>query len=751
MKMNSRRVNTILLLPLIIFILSVWTPEVESFDDYPFENELPNSSLSYGYTSGWQNQQSVQESTQPGFGSSGIVGSGAVNTDLSAHERSTGRNAASHQPQGDGRLPEQSGASQTPYGAFVRPARGPEPVCSNGLRLAFDCALKRVTAFGVRDHLVEKYELPMVSLDVCLGDNLIDVEQCIPDDFIDTFPSDTLLKVVRQKRLTVGTMDLSVFPQLASDQGYTTGFYPELLQSIIRELTVIVLQNPGLRRELVGDRPLNISILEQPFSKRLQDMKAAVAQKWHYGNSCGSRSSMAVPGLQQLPVSSAGAASSFDDSLSGDGGQSTSWQDVLLCADAPPGPFACELHGCLSPWEQIPKDMLIGITHVKFSTPMNLIAAVHRGEVDMTDIGTLASAYLPERYNFLPLRDVLEPSCTIGAWKSFFLLHDPTSKRRRDHRGGPVAFKIPKQTTGRDNEPNVGHSGFPLGVSGRDAGGISAESHRRSQRAKDLARDGWLPVGTSEALFWDSLEVTESWEDQVNRTRKLFFKLYGVQSEGSSTGNGQDSAPTFTASGASSFNASRNADTETAYEEKTLVKLHHVDHFTFSYLFPEEFRICSVRKLKDLSSLLSDREPLGAFGYGLAGRGWRGRIPSGSTWPPQQMLGKRVLSPGLRREAIAALMNPSSRHRAACDLQSVSRRNLRQDDGLPQVIEFTGPLVPLAAFFAKSRDGACRGSLKRTLATAAEKPAAASPAAVPKTLSYGAVLGILFMNFVFAW
>lgn len=410
----------------------------------------------------------------------------------------------------------------------------------------------------------------------------------------------TLVQVVRQKRLTVGTMDLSVFPQLASDQGYTTGFYPELVQAVVRELTVIVLQNPGLRRELVGDRQLDISILEQPFSRRVQDIKAAVAREWLYGVSCERKPNIAVPGLHQLSVSSGGSSTASDDSLPGKAGQPASWQDGLLCGDSPAGVSSCQLYGCLSPWEHIPKDVLIGITHVKFSTPMNLIAAVHRGEVHMTDVGTIASAYLPERYNFLPLREVLEPSCTIGAWKSFFLLRDPASKRRRERRArtADIERKMPTRQATVEDEPNLGPSSVPLSFSSRqDFGGSRAEGYWREAVAEDLAREARLPPGTFEARHLDDLEEAESWEERMSQTRKLFFKLYGVQAEGSSTSSGQSEEPAGTTStGPSSFSASRSSDTETAYEEKTLVKLHYVDHFTFSYLFPEDFRISSVRK-----------------------------------------------------------------------------------------------------------------------------------------------------------
>ena len=35
----------------------------------------------------------------------------------------------------------------------------------------------------------------MVPLDVCHGDTVLDIEQCIPPDFTATYPSDTLLEV----------------------------------------------------------------------------------------------------------------------------------------------------------------------------------------------------------------------------------------------------------------------------------------------------------------------------------------------------------------------------------------------------------------------------------------------------------------------------------------------------------------------------------------------------------------------------
>lgn len=259
--------------------------------------------------------------------------------------------------------------------------------------------------------------------------------------------------------------------------------------------------------------------------------------------------------------------------------------------------------------------------------------------------------------------------------------------------------------------------------------------------------DGRLPSGILEPWHLGNLDASESWEDRMSQTRKLFFKLYGVQAEGSFTSNcqGQERASVPSASYASGSGTSSTADTEAAYEEKTLVKFHHVDHFTFSYLFPVDFRIYSVRKLTDLSSLLSDGEPMGAFGYGLAGRGGRRGIISASTWtfPLRQMHGRRVLGSGLGRGAIASLMTPRSRFRSACDLQP--RRGLRQDDGLPQVVEFPGPLVPLSAFFAKSRDPVCRGFRKLAMAAMTQEPEALSSAAVPRTLtlSFVFVLGAL--------
>lgn len=395
-------------------------------------------------------------------------------------------------------------------------------------------------------------------------------------------------QVVRQKRLTVGTMDLSVFPQLAADQGYTTGFYPELLQAVVRELTVIALQNHGLRRELLGDRQLDIPIIEQPFSKRVKDIKAAVAREWLYGVSCEGPARMAVRGLQQLAVSPEVSRTSTADSLPKKEGQTASWQDGLLCADSPAATSSCQLYGCLSPWDQIPKDVLIEVTHVKFSTPMNLVAAVHRGEVHMTDIGTIASAYLPERYNFLPLREVLEPSCTTGAWKSFFLL--PSNKRRRERRShsGDSGRKRPTVVTVPHDEQKP--ASFTAGPLAHDGGG--------NIMAKDFPRTAQGSAALAERHYADAAEPTESWEKRVSQTRRLFFLLYGIQEEGLASTDGQSEQHAFgiTADGTAVLSTGRSLDEDTAYEEKTLLKLQHVDHFTFSYLFPEDFRICSVRK-----------------------------------------------------------------------------------------------------------------------------------------------------------
>ncbi|CDJ65840.1 hypothetical protein, conserved [Eimeria necatrix] len=506
------------------------------------------------------------------------------------------------------------------------------------LRLAFDCALRRVVAFGVRDHLVDKYKLPMVPLDVCQSEVLLDVEQCIPVDFMDKFPSDTLIErespeaglgewraaqVVRQKQLLVGTMDFSVFPQLAADQGYTAGFYPELVQAVAQELTVIVLQNPGLRRELVGERELDISILNQSFSKRVQDIKAAVAQELLIGTACSEEAnSPAGHGLQQVAAAGRGPIG-HGEALGGEG--NLPWQDTLVCGDVSGSASTCQLHGCLSPWGEVPKEFQIAVTHVKFSTPMNLVAAVHRGEVHMTDVGTIASAYLPEKYNFLPLREVLEPSCTVGAWKSFFLLRDPASRRRRGRRqasADPEQQNFARSAAGTSDKGGVNVLGSTLGWSGGVSGGRGSvgrntspgKSHPGGGGSKDISKDRrhQRPAGVSEST--NLMNRMESWEERMRRTRSLFFKLYGVQTEAAATGNSQHASASVSPAGANSIGPSRSADTETAFEEKTLVKLQAVDHFLYSYLFPQEFRISSVRKLTDLSSVLSDGEPVGAFG-----------------------------------------------------------------------------------------------------------------------------------------
>ena len=147
------------------------------------------------------------------------------------------------------------------------------------------------------------------------------------------------------------------------------------------------------------------------------------------------------------------------------------------------------------------------------------------------------------------------------------------------------------------------------------------------------------------------------------------------------------------------------------------------------YAGPCILRRC--HRLTDLSSVLSDGEPIGAFGYGLAGRGGRQRIFPSATWrrPPALRRGQRSLISGLRREATASLVAPSSRRRRACDLQPMARRDLRQDDGLTRVMEFPGPLVPLAAFFAKSRDPVCRSLRKRLVPAVMEKQVAPSSSA----------------------
>lgn len=137
---------------------------------------------------------------------------------------------------------------------------------------------------------------------------------------------------------------------------------------------------------------------------------------------------------------------------------------------------------------------------------------------------------------------------------------------------------------------------------------------------------------------------------------------------------------------------------------------------------------------------MSDGEPIGAFGYGLAGRGGRRRIAPGWHCPPQQMRVQRVLGSALRKDGIGFGMDRKSRHVVgSTDSQSILRRSL-QEEGLPQVMDFHGPLVPLAAFFAKSRDPVCRGYRRRAIAHVKQMPAARSSAAEFKTPSFAPVL-----------
>lgn len=58
-------------------------------------------------------------------------------------------------------------------------------------------------------------------------------------------------------------------------------------------------------------------------------------------------------------------------------------------------------------------------------------------------------------------------------------------------------------------------------------------------------------------------------------------------------------------------------------------------------------------------------------------------------------------------------------------------------------MEFPGPLVPLAAFFAKSRDPACRGSRRRRAAAVKQSavPATSGGASKPLSLFSAVVLG----------
>ncbi|KAL8427815.1 hypothetical protein Efla_005423 [Eimeria flavescens] len=691
-------------------------------------------------------QQSVDDGVRPRKGSCLVAVHipVAMGTGKAHAEDASPRSHAAEEHQNDVPPGESAASSQSPHGSIAKEDYGHnEAVCSAGLRLAFDCALKRVIALGVRDHLIDKYKLPMVPLDVCQGAGLLDVEQCIPADFIEAFPFDTLLEVVRQRRLVVGTMVLSVFPQLAADQSNTSGFYPELVQAIARELTVIVLQNAGLRRKLIGDRQLNSGILDQPFSKRVRDLKATTARKWRYGESCGGKSSISVERLSQLPVSAASGhvASSSDAFAKKDSSQSA---PGLLFGASSSGASACQFDGALLPWESIPKDVFIAVSHVKFSTPLNLIAAVYRGEVHMTDVGMVASAYLPEKYNFLPLGEVLEPSCSIGAWKSFFLLRDPASKRRRDRHSTSSDVEQTVHTRSVSHEDKRGRFASNLPTAGSFG---SDQGFWREFAAEDVAGEGRLPVGLSDSQYWGMLGLLESWEEQMSQTRKLFFKLFGVQSEDASAANEQNQGPATNATADSSGgpSASRGAEEETTYEDKTLVKLHHVDHFTFSYLFPEDFRICSVRKLTDLWSLLSDGEPIGAFGYGLAGRGGRQQTLSGSKWhcPPQTAGSQRLLGSKWRRDALMSVM---SLRKSACDAHAMARRKARSEDGLPELLEFPGPLVPLAAFFAKSRDPACRAHRKQSVSTVVKQVASVPSAAELKVLSSG----IVFVSLIVA-
>lgn len=154
---------------------------------------------------------------------------------------------------------------------------------------------------------------------------------------------------------------------------------------------------------------------------------------------------------------------------------------------------------------------------------------------------------------------------------------------------------------------------------------------------------------------------------------------------------------------------------------------HNFLHSSIPYLPACAFCLPCGR-LTDLSSVLSDGEPVGAFGYGLAGRGGRRRISLSSMWRchPQQRRLPGVLASRFRREPLGSLVSTNSRQRRSCDYHPVARHGLRQDDG---VVEFPGPLVPLAAFFAKSRDPTCRGLHKRTVNTTAEKHAVLSSAA----------------------
>lgn len=421
-----------------------------------------------------------------------------------------------------------------------------------------------------------------------------------------------MLQVVREKRLLVGTIDLTAFPQLTSDQANTSGFYPDLLQAIVRELTIIVLQNSGLRKELVGSTIIKGDILSKSFVQRLEEFKEQQARCHTFGhksnrNSLRSISTLregydVVDTMQSSPVSGSEKGEYRKHHRSGLHVQNDcgNWSE-----------FGSDIN-------EIPKELMISVSYVHFRSSLNLIAAVHRGEVHMMDIGTLASAYLPQRYNFLPLRDILEPSCTIGAWKSFFLMRDPSSPRRVDRRsasyisrskGHSAASGAFETNSILENATTVGGATAAGGealdddvsqvvepVIGHQAVHHDLRSHTAFPGIADpsCSFKGRCGVGSASAP-----DVVESWEEKMMQTRRLFWRLFGIQAdpdaEISHIPLDQESGKTRLESEYQARDWRSNRP-EPAFEHRMLVKFHHVDHFAFSYLFPENYRISSVRK-----------------------------------------------------------------------------------------------------------------------------------------------------------
>lgn len=116
-----------------------------------------------------------------------------------------------------------------------------------------------------------------------------------------------------------------------------------------------------------------------------------------------------------------------------------------------------------------------------------------------------------------------------------------------------------------------------------------------------------------------------------------------------------------------------------------------------------------VSRLTDYTSLVNDGESVGAFGYGLAGRLERRRCSS-----PLRSYRLRSSAPlrlphGFDFGNLVSLSSSSSLLDGCVKGRvKVFAGRRPSEEGLQQV-EFPGPLAPLAAFFAKSRDPVCRG------------------------------------------